>query len=323
MDAPVRGRDWWWVVALSFLALAFYYLNVLLIFFLVPIQVLYSRQGRRAFLYGSGIVLVGILVPGVALESGYGAFAARLVPNLLETGEVLLLLAGLLAVNSRFFGINRRVYRLLLVTGIVGAASVPLLVYASQSGQVTAAIRGMVKATISLVQSSFGVDSSSLSQISDVNKTAALLRGVIFRGYLFAFFVLIAATWRMGSIFGMRSFADRPASLSRFVLPEVVLWPVLVSWALVVADRFVHIGVVAYVAWNTGLIGAFLYALSGVGIVEHLLDRLKVTRGIRLLLSFGVLLLLLLPGVWIVVAVVLTVLGISELWVRFGRVERS
>ncbi len=40
MDAPVRGRDWWWVVGLGFLAVAFYYLNILMVAFLVPLQVL-------------------------------------------------------------------------------------------------------------------------------------------------------------------------------------------------------------------------------------------------------------------------------------------
>lgn len=323
MDAPVRGRDWWWVVGLGFLAVAFYYLNILMVAFLVPLQVLYGRRGRSAFLLGSGVTLAGIAAVGFALEGASGGLAIRLLPIGIEVGEVLLLLLGLLAVNARFLGIGRRIYRLLAVTGIIGALSVPVLIYASQSGEVTSAIRGMVKATLSLVQSSLGMSSGSLAQFSDVDKATELLKGIVFRGYLFAYFVMIAATWRLGSSFGARSLEERPAPLSRFVIPEVVLWPVLASWAIVVIDRFAHLGVVVYLMWNTGMIGAFLYALAGVGIVEHLMDRLRVGRGLRLLLLFGVLLLLMVPGVGIVIAVVLTVLGISELWVRFGRVGRS
>ncbi len=269
------------------------------------------------------MTLAGIAAVGFALEGASGGLAIRLLPIGIEVGEVLLLLLGLLAVNARFLGIGRRIYRLLAVTGIIGALSVPVLIYASQSGEVTSAIRGMVKATLSLVQSSLGMSSGSLAQFSDVDKATELLKGIVFRGYLFAYFVMIAATWRLGSSFGARSLEERPAPLSRFVIPEVVLWPVLASWAIVVIDRFAHLGVVVYLMWNTGMIGAFLYALAGVGIVEHLMDRLRVGRGLRLLLLFGVLLLLMVPGVGIVIAVVLTVLGISELWVRFGRVGRS
>jgi len=323
MNAPVRGRDWWWVVGLSLLAVVFYYLNVLMVAFLVPLQVLYARRGRQAFLQGAVVVLVGIAAIGFALDGASGGLALRLLPIGIEVGEVLLLLLGLLAVNVRLVGIGRRIYRLLAVTGILGVLSVPLLVYASQSGEVTSAIRGMVKATLALVQSSLGMSPDSLAQYSDVDKATALLKGIVFRGYLFAYFVMLAASWRLGSSLGARTLEERPVPLSRFVLPEAVLWPVLASWATVVIDRFVHLGVVAYLAWNTGLIGAFLYALAGVGIVEHLMDRLRVGRGVRLLLMLGVLLLLMVPGVGVVLAALLTVLGISELWVRFGRVGRS
>jgi len=323
MDAPVRGRLWWWVVGLGFLAVAFYYLNVLMVAFLVPLQILYVRRGRQAFFLGSVVALAGIAAVGFVLDGGSGGLAVRLLPIGIEVGEVLLLLLGLLAVNVRLLGIGRRIYRLLAVTGIFGVLSVPLLVYASQSGEVNAAIRGMVKATLALMQSSLGMSPGSLAQFSDVEKATALLKGIVFRGYLFAYFVMLAATWRLGSSFGARTPEERPAPLSRFVLPEVVLWPVLASWAVVVIDRFVHLGVVVYLMWNTGMIGAFLYALAGVGIVEHLMDRLRVTRGLRLLLMFGVLFLLMVPGVGIVIAALLTVLGISELWVRFGRVGRS
>ncbi len=320
MDAPVRGRDWWWVVGLGLLAIAFYYLNVLMVAFLVPLQVLYARRGRRAFLLSSALVLIGVAAIGLVLDGGSGALLARLIPSGIEVGEVLLLLLGLLAMNSRFLGIERRIYRLLAVTGVIAVLSVPLLIYAAQSVQVNAALRAMVRATLRIMQSSLGMSSGSLAQFSDIDKAAALLKGIVFRGYLFGYFVMLAATWRIGSSFSARSMEERPSPLSRFILPELVLWPVLASWALVVISRFTDLGVVVYLAWNAGLIGAFLYALTGVGIVEHLLDRLRVARGLRLLLMLGVLFLLMVPGVGIVLAGLLTVLGISELWVRFGRV---
>jgi hypothetical protein len=111
-----------------------YHLGMGFLFFLVPLQAVRVRRGRRSFFVTMGLAFGFILA--VKLVSQAGAPGASAAPFLLmETFEVLVLMAGLATVQlpGLFPELSipplRRVTRLVLVTGLAGLISVPVILH--------------------------------------------------------------------------------------------------------------------------------------------------------------------------------------------------
>ncbi len=66
-----------------------------------------------------------------------------------------------------------------------------------------------------------------------------------------------------------------------------------------------------------------MYAIQGLAVVWHLLDRRKVGRPQRIGLAVGLVIGLLIPGLNLVFLLGLPGLGISEVWVNYHRFERN
>lgn len=323
MNLPQRGNDWGRLFSYIILSLVLYYLgtvDALFFLFAVPLQVLYAKRGARQFGLASLIVLVGIGLFAVWRTGQVAAGQARWLLVALEMVADILIVAGLCVVNVEWRNLRRRLYRFLAATGAAGIVSLPLVLMLASNKQVAAVMQRQVSQVVTVLNASFGGGAgASTNPPFNAVELTAYLRRVVLGNFLFMYFLVLTGVWRVGVMFAARSGSARPEPLATFALPVQLLWPILAVWAMVLADRLFHLGAFGYAAWNLAMIGAFLYGLQGVGIVQHLFARYKVAWGIRILLVLAVLFLLILPGVATIVIIAFPILGISELWIRYGR----
>lgn len=316
---PNRTNEWGRLLGTAALALVLYELNVLFFLFLVPLQVLLVRRGKGQFALAAGLTLAGIALLSLWRSSALSSSEERALLDLTEVVASALFMAGIYLVNCGRF--ERRLFGMLISSGIAGLVSIPLLIALGGSTEISALLHSQVQAAVNMLKSAFagGADPATMSRLLNVDKLATMVRRAVLSNYLFGYFVVLAGSWRLGTVFTYRVQSSRPRPLSEFVVPEVLLWPVLLSWAMVAAERISGISVLGYIGWNLGMIGAFLYALQGIGIIQFLLARYRVSRGLKLTLIAAIVLLLLWPGTGMLVVIALPVLGISELWVRYRR----
>ena len=321
MALPSRGSDWGRLAGTVVLSLFLYYVNVLFFLFLVPLQVSYVRRGSKEFTLSAAVTLVGIGLLSLWRTSGLQLGSERLLVMAVEIVSALTLVVGVYVVTTEWTRVRRRLNRMLFAAVGAGVVSIPLVVLLSQSKGFLNLLHAQVQAAMTLIRASFssGADLQAADPLFNVDKLSAFIRVMLLRDYVFAYFLILAAVWRISTMFTQRIASSRPAPLSEFYLPEVLLWPVLVSWALVLADKLLGLGIAGYIGWNLGMIGAFLYALQGIGIIQFLFARHHVTRGLRILFVSALIVLLFWPGVGMVVLVAFPIFGISELWIRYGR----
>lgn len=329
-----RQAFWRDVITLSIAALALYHLGPLLVLFIVPMQVLVLRRGEHGYRTGILIFLGGeVAFKAVSLM----LFARGPIEPLLVSLDVLLplsMLAGLFVLNrgrlgTLTFGRGTGVF---IAAVVCGAVSLPLVIYLGSSKTMS----DMLAAQFRLAQQ-LGILPAAAGD-SNMGSLITAVIGLFYRLYLFGLFVLITGGWYLGTRFERRARAFRavvrPAggaergagaedgvpkavSVRNVSLPSPALWILLVSWVGVLAGRFVSLGPFIYAFWNFALIGAFLYAVQGVGIILTLLDRTSAGRGIRIALSIAGIVLLFVPVANVVLAIGLPLFGVSKTWVRY------
>lgn len=320
MNLPQRGSDWGGFVTYVVLSLGLYFLgavDALFFLFAIPLQILYLRRGRAQFVLGSIVVLVGIALLSLWHTASLASGGLRLLLLVVEVVAAMSIVAGVYIVNTDVPRMHRTLYRFLLATGLAGLVSLPFVVILAGNKDFAAFMHNQVQQVVKLLSSFGGTGQSTGSE--DVGRLTDYVRQMALGNYLFIYFLILLSVWRIGVLFEARRRLRRPAPLAKFVLPAAFMWPILVVWGGVLADRLLHLGAFGYIVWNLAMIGAFLYGLQGLGIVQHLFARYNVARGLRALAVVVVLFLLLIPGVATIVCIVFPILGISELWIHYGR----
>ena len=98
-----------------------------------------------------------------------------------------------------------------------------------------------------------------------------------------------------------------------------MVWPLIAALSIVVLDYRVSTGFAGYLAWNILLIMAALYGARGLGILNGLMTAANLPRGLRMLIVFTLVLILMQPGLNYLVLIGVPGLGVSELWINFKR----
>jgi hypothetical protein len=148
----------------------------------------------------------------------------------------------------------------------------------------------------------------------------------LFASFVFGYFVNLAGAWYVGDRIAARNRFDR--RLSRFTLPDAMVWPLIGAWAVVLMGRFAKLGYLRALALNAGLILLALYAVQGLAIIETLLARMARSGATRQGAQarrwpvFGLILVLLVPALTVLALVVIPLVGVSEIWVKY-RIERK
>jgi hypothetical protein len=155
----------------------------------------------------------------------------------------------------------------------------------------------------------------------DAGRLISQVRRIVLSTIGLAMTTSIAANWWIGKQFSFRS----RLRLRAAVVDDRLIWMVIGGLSLIVlgwagsGGEGVVYRIAPFLGWNAAGVGAFIFGVQGVGIIEHLLERRgasrRSTRWILMLLALA----LFLPGVNIVVLVGLPGLGISEIWLDYKR----
>ncbi len=327
MRKPNLKREWIETFALVSLSLFLYKVGLLFFLFLVPLQVIYEKRGLKQLLYSCAVFIGASILFALSSISRLETRDVSGILFLLEIGIPGLFILGIVLVNSTVFPWKRNLYKLLGSVGAAALISIPLILYVSRNEGFTSFFNNQFRQMMNLfnlqVTGEGSFEASVMDRMFQTEEFLAFLRDMVFKNYVFIFFTILSANWWLGS-----SIVRRYRGLARFSVvtfrnPDIFIWPLLISWALVLVDTVAGIGPLSYLFWNSALICLFLFGLQGVGIVKHLFARYHVPRGLRLLLSFILIIVTFLPGVNIVVFIGIPGLGVSELWIKYRKLERS
>jgi hypothetical protein len=323
LTASSRGR-----VLEAFLfavsSLVLFNIGVGIVLFLVPLQVAAVRRGLPGLLLSAAFVVAGAVGLRVVqlLSAGQGASWAPL--SAVEAGAMIVALAGIVIVNLPALGRFRGLHRVLAGSLAAGVLSVPLILLIPG---IPGFQEGMDKvfAEVSRMLQSFlppaGGGPALLGAMPGAQELQKISVAYFLRSFLMDVFALTAFTWWAGTGAARLSLPPgvRPerARFSGFRLEGAFLWPLIGSWALILADLVFGISVVSYVAWNAGLVLLFLYGLQGLAILRFLMEKHHLPRLLWFLLLVVIVVLLFQPRGSLFVIVVIPAFGVSENWIRY------
>jgi hypothetical protein len=103
----------------------------------------------------------------------------------------------------------------------------------------------------------------------------------------------------------------------------MAVWFPIAAWGAVLGSLLVELGWLDFAIWNVALLTLAVYAIQGIAVLWHLLDRRHVRRTVRIGIAATLVIGLLVPGLNLVFLLGIPGLGISEVWVDYHRFERG
>ncbi len=307
------------------LASGILYLSLALaIFFLLPVQIVFGRSGRKAGMIAACAAIAVIGAGQVWRMVGLGmtdaaSLAFALVPPAILTGSLVALNASL---GGAFWGKVDPLFRALAVTLVLALAALPLVLDLGRDGAFTSLLEESIGALTAPLTKNLGegYEAQVLAASLDVKNLVAEAKNILASSYVVFIFVLDAGSWWLGSRLsgaGSTGRKNLPA-LRDFRIPYALLWPVLGAWAGVFASlAFSLKGWFPACAWNTALVLSLCYAAQGVGVLSHLLSRRNLPGITRLAVALTVLIMLVSPVAGGLLAGALAILGITEVWIPY------
>ena len=310
-------------VLLTGLAIVLLQLKLSFFFFVVPLHVLYRKDGRRDFLLAS-VVVVAVTIAIVARRVlTFEDQGLRTLILLMELAVPVMFLAGIYVMldgaQIRIPGI----YRYLLA--LAGPGFVGFLVFSKifayqplvEIMQELSQQMGGLFASTYEVQG--GMDEALMWDFFQSPELWAAMEETFLRTWLLGFSVLILLCWRMGESVMAFSRRQSLARLVDFRVPHRLLWPFLLLWAVVGIQIFFPMPVLRYPLWNAGLVLLFLYGLQGLGLLRYLADKRRIPRGMQFL-GMALLVVLFMKPIWNTVVIIgIPALGLSEHWVIYRK----
>jgi hypothetical protein len=315
-------------VAFAIASALLYHVGFGFVFFLIPQQMVYVRQGRKPFLIS--LALGAVLIAGLELVNVLKHREGLVVSFLLiEAFAVLALMGGLAAVNLIRPPRLDRVRTLIAASGLTALLAVPLMLYLKGDPEFSAGLRQLFEISVEFLASIFSPSEAAVSAgASTASAAEAWMRiasKVFPRSFAFSYFLLLCFAWWTGTQLGCRSQGVKSeiTRLVDFKLPDNFIWPLIVSLALALGDMLIGLGHLGYIAWNALLIFLFFYGLAGVGIIHFLFARHSLPRRWLVLLQLALVVMLIFTRLSLLVIILVPGLGISEIWLHHRRQERS
>jgi hypothetical protein len=322
MYLPRWKSEWGELVIVSIASFILYQMNMLMLF-CIPLQVLFIRKGDRQLLYSSAIVLAAIGVAGIFRTAPIESDSFR--RGLMATELMLpaFFLTGLAAVNLNWKVPVRTFYKIIVVVVGAGLLSIPLIYLLGKSENFNELVTSQINSVMRLFQENPEALAETAAGLPDTEVLSELIIGILLRNFVFIYFLILSGTIWFGRSITARIKRIRSNRLLEFSLPEWMVWPLLVPWALILLDLRVDIGVLKYIAWNAGLIMLFSFGMQGIGIIQSFFNRRAVSRGIRIALVAAMIMMLFWPGANLLIIIGLPGLGVSELWIHYREEKKE
>ena len=297
--------------------------------FLIPVQLVYGRRGKKSGLAAAGISFAFALL-GQTLRDllatpradwaglfGLGSMLALVLPPFLT-------LALLALMNLSFWDSKNDLARGLAATALGSAFLVPALVAIERDQS----FRGFLEERLAAVAKTFlsgtgeGYEASALKAALDpqalANTTFQVLNAS-FAAFLFAF---LAGSWWIGNrASGAGSEGQRVSkALAEFRLPYAFVWPFLAAWAALLCATYFRLGEFASsAAWNLALVLTLAYAAQGLGLISFLLKRWNMPRSLKVCFAVMAVVTVITPPVGTALLAILPILGVTEVWIPYRK----
>lgn len=299
-----------WVSA-GVLSGLFYASGFIAVAFLVPVQFAFAKEGKKEGLLSmlASLAVIGIGNAMHLASLGFLQFSV-LAQTMLSP---LLLLCGIIAMNM-FVADN---WKKIIVVSVVLAGVFGFMLNAS-IGTLDAQ-----KAIAGIIIKLLGYSGMQLPDATTVAKDyVAPAVEVILDCYGALLFLMLAGSWSIGNRLGKKGTGTEETMQKSFirsiVVPQWLLWPSILAWGLLLLVLYGHKqGVLAIIAWNASLAAASWYALQGIGLISYFFESKGMHRATGSVLVLLILLILLDSKVGLAVAILIPVLGVSEVWLQY------
>lgn len=280
--------------------------------FLVPIQYVFSKEGKKEGLLST---LVSLAVVGLGSALRLSSLDVMQLSFLLQTilPPALLLLA-LGSVNL----LGGDAWKKLISAAVVLAVVFGFLLQASIG---TKEVQESIAAMIAQLLESTGLQGLDVSAIAEAYVAPAV--SVIFDCFGAGLWLMLAGSWWIGNRLGaLKRASDEGEAQDRkspsFNVPSWLLWPSIAGWTLLLFVLYGHReGVIAIVAWNVSLAAVSWYALQGFSVISCFFQ----SKGMHRMTGFVPVLLIVLIAldtkIGLAVAALVPILGVSEVWLQY------
>ena len=303
-----------------------------LVLFMLPLQILAIRDGKKAFSFSAAGVIFGSIILKMTLIPDIEGSGILIIA---DTAIIIFLVAGLYAVNYLFEDL-KTILKLLIVTAAAGLASIPVLYYLNsdllfynlmidQLDSILVMFKGVTQ------ESSTNPESSLFSSVN-ADEMYNSFKIYFLSSFLVFYFFLQALTWRLGNRIGLKSIGklSRLPSIKEFYVPEKVVGCLVVPLTVtllrvLLSSKGINTdpGPAGYAVSNALYVMGLLYGLQGYGLLQYLMEKRGFSSGIRKMTGFGLIISFFIFPVAIIPAFVLPGLGVSELWINYRRNDKE
>ena len=288
------------------------------ILFMVPLGVVGLFFGRRTAWTGTLLAVLFDTVCTLGLSLFSGGAVAGLLPGLGYFALMAFAFAWLIAppLGGPDFVRIRAAYRLILVSLAGAAAGAAFIRGDSQE----LFMRAQAELISSMAVASAGADAvrrSILEQELSPERLMALFTTVQVRGGLLGsmmliFFINRQLSLALAAFIRRRRGCREDGGLVMFHVPARLVWVFSLSLGAILLFRVLGLSPAETAAWNCAMCCVLMYLAQGFGIMRFLLSRRPPGR--RVLLSIGIILVIVSPGINVMALGLLILLGIAEHW---------
>lgn len=297
--------------------------------FLLPVQLVYGRWGKRSGLAAAAVSFAFSLIGQLGRDllatpraDWAGLFSG---PALLAlVAPPLALLALLALMNLKFWDSKLGLGRSLSATALGSAALLPAIL--ALEGD--ASFRAFFEERLGAVSKAFlsaageGYEASALAAALDPKALAATSFAILNSSFAALLFAFLAGSWWLGSrSAGPGSEGRRVArALDEIRLPEAFVWPFLAAWAALLAATYFKLGAaVTAAAWNIALILSLSYAAQGLGLITFLMKRWNMPRSLKVCFAVMAVVAVATPPFGTALLGLLPLLGVTEVWIPYRK----
>lgn len=318
MEVSLQKRHLLIFSVLTAVSILIFQISVVFFLLAIPLFIIYQRYGFRYLSLAGFLVALVIVIETIIRGSGIEGSNLRHFLIVAELVYPLSIIGGVIGIS---WYRKRTLYSLIAVSAAFAVISFPIILYYSGNAEIVNLLKNqiifvsdMFRETVTAADS---FESSVLVNELHPDLIIESTLKLVFRNYIFAYLIMLTGGWFVADSIEKRLKKKQQFKLVNFVVPEVMIWPLIIVLAGVLLDVFFGMSWLGYIMWNSTFIMIFLYGLHGIGLIKYHLDKYKIPGSGRRLIAISTIVVLLMPGVNLVVLIGIPVFGISELWIRY------
>lgn len=329
-DSPTAfGRRPYAASLAAGLASSLLYVSIFLSFaFLIPVQLVYGRCGRKPGLAAAGIACLGIFSAqgGRILASFIGDAGAAPLSAMKIAATFLpavAFLGALALMNVPFGRLWKPVYKAFATSALCALAALPLLIALGNDASIAAYLEARIASFLAPLKGAAGegYDASAFMAALDPKELVSTSIETLQSIYAALIFLLVGGSWRLGNrLSGIESQGRKETvAIDELRMPYALIWAFLASWSMVLAAiAFKAPPAPSAVAWNCALTLSLTYAAQGLGIIVHLFKSWNMPKSMRVLIAVVAAMSLVTP-LGLGLAASLPLFGVTEIWIPYRK----